>query len=124
MNTHIETPKNGRSQPKPARLSSVTGAPSSRSRAATTRERAERHRAVRDQVVDERPRAELVGGGDRDQHEARVRDRRVGEQPLHVPLRERGDVADRERGRSRSPAIAHVQRCSSPGNAVSEHAVA
>ena len=34
MKTHIETPKNGRSQPKPARFSSVTGTPSSRSRAA------------------------------------------------------------------------------------------
>jgi hypothetical protein len=36
MNTHIETPRNGRSQPNPARFCSVTGAPSSRSRAATT----------------------------------------------------------------------------------------
>ena len=33
---HMATPRNGRSQPKPARLSSVTGTPSSRSRAATT----------------------------------------------------------------------------------------
>ena len=36
MKTHIEMPKNGRSQPRPARLSSVTGTPSSRSRAAIT----------------------------------------------------------------------------------------
>ena len=36
MNTHIETPRNGRSQPKPDSASSVTGTPSSRSRAATT----------------------------------------------------------------------------------------
>ena len=43
-------------------------------------------------------RAERVRGGDRDQHEAGLRDRRVGEQALDVPLRERGDVADRERG--------------------------
>ncbi len=36
MKTHSEAPRNGRSQPSPARFSSVTGACSSRSRAATT----------------------------------------------------------------------------------------
>ena len=36
MNVAIEKPSSGRSQPKPARLSSVTGSPSSRSRATTT----------------------------------------------------------------------------------------
>ena len=36
MKATIETPSSGRSQPKPARLSSVTGRLSSRSRAATT----------------------------------------------------------------------------------------
>ncbi len=36
MNSAIDAPRNGRSQPKPARLASVTGAPSSRSRTATT----------------------------------------------------------------------------------------
>ena len=36
MNTHIETPRNGRSQPKPARFSQRHREPSSRSRAATT----------------------------------------------------------------------------------------
>ena len=42
-----------------------------RARARRRRERAERHRAVGDQVVEQRPAAERVGGGDRDQHEAR-----------------------------------------------------
>jgi hypothetical protein len=36
MNVHIAIPSTGRSQPKPARFSNVTGTPSSRSRAATT----------------------------------------------------------------------------------------
>ena len=36
MNVAIEAPSSGRSQPKPARLSNVTAAPSSRSRAAIT----------------------------------------------------------------------------------------
>ena len=35
MNVNIAAPSSGRSQPKPARLSSVTASPSSRSRAAT-----------------------------------------------------------------------------------------
>ena len=36
MKVAIEMPSSGRSQPKPARFASVTGSPSSRSRAATT----------------------------------------------------------------------------------------
>ena len=36
MKSAIEAPRNGRSQPKPAMLASVTGARSSRSRIATT----------------------------------------------------------------------------------------
>ena len=36
MNVNIAAPSTGRSQPNPARLSSVTISPSSRSRAATT----------------------------------------------------------------------------------------
>src|SRR6185369_13565106 len=49
---------------------------------------------VRDQVVEDGAPAECVGRGDRDQHEAGVRDRGVREQPLDVPLHECGDVAD------------------------------
>ena len=60
-------------------------------------ERADRHRRVRDEVVHQRTRAELGGGGDADQHEAGVRDRRVRQDPLDVPLDERRDVSPRER---------------------------
>ena len=60
-------------------------------------ERAERHGRVRHQVVEERLPAGRVVRGDRDQHEACVRDRRVGEESLHVSLDQRGEVPDRER---------------------------
>ena len=60
-------------------------------------EGADRHRPVGNEVVEECPAAELVRGRDRDQHEARMGDGRVGEQPFHVALHERGEIADRER---------------------------
>src|SRR5437763_6323021 len=60
-------------------------------------ERSERGRAVRNEVEEHRPGAERGARCEADQQEAGLRDRRVRQHPLDVPLHERREVADRER---------------------------
>ena len=59
-------------------------------------ERAERRGRVGDEVVHERAAAERAAGAEPDEQEAGLRDRGVGQDPLHVPLHERREVADRQ----------------------------
>ena len=59
MKIHIEAPRNGRSQPKPLSVLERHGHAELALAGSDDRERADRHRRVRDQVVEERSRAEL-----------------------------------------------------------------
>src|SRR4051794_1227618 len=61
------------------------------------RERAERGGAVRNEIEEHGACAERRARREADEDEAGLRDRRVREHPLHIPLHERGEVSDDQR---------------------------
>src|SRR5215207_3816762 len=85
MKIAIARPRNGRSQPKPARFAKVTGRASSRSRAATI---AKAPTLIAEYGIRRRHGHEQEPG---------VRDARVRKHPLHVRLDESGEIPPRKR---------------------------
>ena len=84
-------------------------------------ERAERRQRVREAGRTATPtRPANVADDDRDQQVARVRDARVGEHALDVPLRERDDVADDHRDDREPPRAACATQSYRYGNASSQ----